>query len=91
MDFEIPLWLIITFGVCVVAWPLILMAGGTAIVSLIVAAAAKSALALKVAGIAAAVFFSPLAIGILGAPILKILFQIRALANGRRTRLLSVR
>lgn len=55
------------------AWPLILMAGGTAIVSLIVAAAAKSALALKVAGIAAAVFFSPLAIGILGAPILKIL------------------
>ena len=73
MDFEIPLWLIITFGVCAVAWPLILMAGGTAIVSLIVAAAAKSALALKVAGIAAAVFFSPLAIGILGAPILKIL------------------
>ena len=73
MDFEIPLWLIITFGVCAVAWPLILMAGGTAIVSLIVAAAAKSALALKVAGIAAAVFFSPLVIGILGAPILKIL------------------
>lgn len=73
MDFEIPLWLIITFSVCVMAWPLILMAGGTAIVSLIVAAAAKSALALKVAGIAAAVFFSPLAIGILGAPILKIL------------------
>ena len=71
MDFEIPLWLIITFGVCAVAWPLIIMAGGTAIVSLIVAAAAKSALALKVAGIAAAVFFSPLAIGILGAPILK--------------------
>lgn len=71
MDFDIPLWLIITFGVCAVAWPLILMAGGTAIVSLIVAAAAKSALALKVAGIAAAVFFSPLAIGILGAPILK--------------------
>ncbi|MBR4489182.1 MAG: hypothetical protein IKO57_07245 [Treponema sp.] len=73
MDVEIPLWLIITFSVCVVAWPLILMAGGTAIVSLIVAAAAKSALALKVAGIAAAVFFSPLVIGILGAPILKIL------------------
>ena len=73
MNVEIPLWLIITFSVCVVAWPLILMAGGTAIVSLIVAAAAKSALALKVAGIAAAVFFSPLAIGILGAPILKIL------------------
>ena len=73
MDFEIPLWLIITFGVCAVTWPLILMAGGTAIVSLIVAAAAKSALALKVAGIAAAVFFSPLVIGILGAPILKIL------------------
>ena len=71
MDFEIPLWLIITFGVCAVACPLIIMAGGTAIVSLIVAAAAKSALALKVAGIAAAVFFSPLAIGILGAPILK--------------------
>lgn len=71
MDFEIPLWLIITFGVCAVAWPLIIMAGGTAIVSLIVAAAAKSALALKVAGIAAAIFFSPLAIGILGAPILK--------------------
>lgn len=71
MNFEIPLWLIITFGVCAVAWPLIIMAGGTAIVSLIVAAAAKSALALKVAGIAAAVFFSPLAIGILGAPILK--------------------
>lgn len=71
MDFEIPLWLIITFGVCSVAWPLIIMAGGTAIVSLIVAAAAKSALALKVAGIAAAVFFSPLAIGVLGAPILK--------------------
>ena len=71
MDFEIPLWLIITFGVCAVAWPLIIMAGGTAIVSLIVAAVAKSALALKVAGIAAAVFFSPLAIGILGAPILK--------------------
>lgn len=73
MDVDIPLWLIIAFSVCVVAWPLILMAGGTAIVSLIVAAAAKSALALKVAGIAAAVFFSPLAIGILGAPILKIL------------------
>lgn len=71
MDFEIPLWLIITFGVCAVAWPLIIMSGGTAIVSLIVAAVAKSALALKVAGIAAAVFFSPLAIGILGAPILK--------------------
>lgn len=71
MNFDIPLWLIIAFSVCVVAWPLILMAGGTAIVSLIVAAAAKSALALKVAGIAAAVFFSPLAIGILGAPILK--------------------
>ncbi len=31
MDVEIPLWLIITFSVCVVAWPLILMAGGTAI------------------------------------------------------------
>jgi hypothetical protein len=30
MDFEIPLWLIITFGVCAVTWPLILMVGITA-------------------------------------------------------------
>lgn len=69
IQFDIPGWIVLTFAVCAVAWPLILAAGGTAIVSLIAATATKSAIALKVAAVAAAVFFSPLVIGIVGAPI----------------------
>ena len=72
MDFEIPTWLIIAGAIIYFAWPIILIAGGTAIGALIAAAAAKSALALKVAGIAGAVFFSPIIIGVTGSCIISI-------------------
>lgn len=75
-DIDIPLWLIITFSVAYLTWPLLIAAGGTVIGALITAFVAKSALALKVAAVAAAVFFSPLAIGVVGAPFLTMLDNI---------------
>ena len=75
-DVDIPLWLILTVSVVIVAWPLILASGVTAIVALIAAAVAKSALALKVALVAGCVFFSPLVIGVIGAPVLKAIDSI---------------
>ena len=74
-DVDIPMWLIIAFSVAYVTWPLLVLSGCTAIVALI-AAAAKSVLALKVAAVAGAVFFSPVVIGVVGAPVLKLIEQI---------------
>ena len=75
-DVDIPMWLIITFSVAYVMWPLLVLSAGTAIVALIAAVAAKSVLALKVAAVAGAVFFLPVVIGVVGAPVLKLIEQI---------------